>query len=315
MEQLPGAVRVDAREGGDEQDEPQDRESGARPEEHVVAPRQRALHQPPVNRTRAHRGRPPVEPVALGVGGMGAVAAAASAGGRRCRLQLPHVVDDGPAVGGEIHLVTVARHDPSAVANDAVDVPVAVRPGPAGQQRGRADPARHRALGVARQPVAGLAVGVVEGVARRFHLAGDHGHRRPARRGLPLGARREWILERVGRGHLAAGPVGRPVRLAARDGNGPLGRVAGHVGGLVGPDVAGRDHVIEPGDHVPEIVGRRNLVVVQIAAREGEREQCRPQGLTPLHAAPPPLRRSEAAAPAHRTARRRPARRSRSDRR
>ena len=168
---------------------------------------------------------------------------------------------------------------------------------------GRADPRRDGALGIPGGTVADGAVVLEQRVARRVHVAPDDRHVRPRRRGLVAVARAggERIPERVGRRRLARGPLRRPVRLAAGHRDDARGRVARDAGGLVRAHVLGADHVVEPRDDVPEIVGRGHPVVPEVAPAGQQRQRGQPGNsrVRPPHGAPPrPPPRGAAARPA-----------------
>ena len=117
-------------ERGDEQDQAEDGETAAEAEEELVLAGERPLDQALVDRAGTHRGRPPVEPVALGAGGIRAAAPAGSGGAGLCACSFRTWFTMAQRSAGLIDLVAVARHDAAAVADDAVEVAVAVRRGP-----------------------------------------------------------------------------------------------------------------------------------------------------------------------------------------
>jgi hypothetical protein len=83
VEELPGPVRVAVEERRDEQDQAEDGEPGAHAEEHVEPAGEGALGEAFAER-RGHRGLSPVEPVALGPGGMPTAAPAGSGASGAC---------------------------------------------------------------------------------------------------------------------------------------------------------------------------------------------------------------------------------------
>ncbi len=89
------------------------------------------------------------------------------------------MIHDRPAVDGAVDLVAVAGHDAAPVADDAVDVAVGVRAGPAVRSDGAPIRRRDRPLRVAGGAMADGAVGLEERVARGVEVARDHGHVRP----------------------------------------------------------------------------------------------------------------------------------------
>ena len=130
VEELPGAIRVFAAERPDEEDQPEDGESAADAEEQVV-PARTGPARPGARARCAGSSRPPSGGAGRGRAGRDRRRGAGGLlRGGSLRLQLAHVIDDRPAVGRGVDLVAVARHDAAAVADDAVDVPVAIRRGP-----------------------------------------------------------------------------------------------------------------------------------------------------------------------------------------
>ena len=87
MEELPGALALAGRERLDEQDQPEDGEAGPQPQEHPVAAGEGALDQALAERG-THRGLSPVEPVALGAGGIPTAAPAGSGASGACPWSL-----------------------------------------------------------------------------------------------------------------------------------------------------------------------------------------------------------------------------------
>ena len=87
MEELPGALAVAGPERLEEEDEPQDGEPAAQPQEQLVAAGQGALDEALVERG-THRGLSPVEPVALGPGGIPTAAPAGSGASGACPCSL-----------------------------------------------------------------------------------------------------------------------------------------------------------------------------------------------------------------------------------
>src|SRR4051812_45009217 len=101
--------------------------------------------------------------------------------------------------------------------------------------------------------MAGTAKRVIQGIAGCVDLAGYVRDLGPATAwARPDGV---GVLQGVGGCGFSGDPLAGPIRLAAADRHAAFRSVSRHLCRLVRPDVARMNHLVEPGDHAPEVVG------------------------------------------------------------